>query len=697
MPYRTIRTRLLAAFALAIFLPSIITTIVAVTRIQQQVFAQAQEQVTSDLEAAKQIYARHLDALKSTLRMHATRRVFYSAMLGHDTRELGVEIERVRAAEGLDILTLVDSEGRVFHRARNPSARGDSLASDALVAAVLRDGKPVAATAIIEAARLAKESPALVAQASMTIVPTPKAAPTSKSRIQDGMFLEGAAPVSSPDGQVVGVLVGGILLNRSTEIVDEIRAAVFEPERYAGEEVGAATISQDDVRISTNVRLKDGSRAVSTRSSAEVADAVHRRGQPLHGRAFVVNDWYVAAYEPIFDHAGKAIGMLYVGTLERRYQVALSRHLMVLWGLTAAGMLVAGAFAMWVAERISRPIKAMSEAAVRVGRGDYSGKIAVTSRDEIGLLADRFNGMTEDLARAQKEIKTWREDLERIISERTDQLKAMQAEMVQTEKLASLGALVSGIAHEINNPNTFIRGNICLIAEALADILPRLDEIASRSPDLRIARLPYSEFRSQIELLVADMAHGADKIMTIVNDLRKFARRDEGMLDEEVCINTVVNSCARLVQNEVSCVAKLELVLAPELPKFSGNVQKMEQVIVNIVINAAHAIAEAKRPGRICLQTRRDDGQIVVEVSDNGIGMSDEVMQRIFDPFFTTKRPKNGTGLGLSIAYGIISDHGGTIEVRSRCDVGSTFTIKVPLDRPPRKPDRVEPVWREVV
>jgi signal transduction histidine kinase len=446
------------------------------------------------------------------------------------------------------------------------------------------------------------------------------------------------------------------------------------------------TIFQGDVRISTHVQRDDGSRAIATRASAEVSDAVRRRGQTLHGRAFVVNEWYISAYEPIVDHGGKTIGMLYVGTPERRYWAAMTRHLLVLWALTLAGMIVAGLFATWAAGRISRPIQVITEAAARVGRGDYSGRIAVTTQDEIGFLADSFNRMTADLERAQKEIRAWGEGLEHTIAERTRQLEAMQAGIIQTEKLASLGALVSGVAHEINNPNTFIRGNISLVAEAFGDILPRLDEIASRTPGLRIARLPYSEFRGQILLLVADMAHGADRIMTIVNDLRTFARRDEGGLDDDVCLNSTVQSCLRLVRNEFESIAKVELALDPDLPKFRGNVQKIEQVIVNIVVNAAQAIEEAKRPGTLRVQTRRDgSGHVVLEVTDDGVGMTDEVRQRIFDPFFTTKRARKGTGLGLSIAYGIVADHGGTIEVRSRRGEGSAFTVTFPLKPPPRR------------
>src|SRR5512133_1206266 len=233
----SIRTRLLTSFALAIVLPSITTTIVAVTLIKKELYTHAQAQVTSDLEAAKEIYASQLAALKSTLRIHAGRTMFSSALLGHDARDVAAELERVRTAERLDFLTLLDGDGRVYRRARNPAVRGDSEADDALVAAALRDGTPIAATAIMPAERLAKESPALVAQASMAIVPTPKAAPTPNGKIEDGMFLEGASPVSTPDGRMVGVLVGGILLNRNYEIVDKVRATVFKGERFWGEEV----------------------------------------------------------------------------------------------------------------------------------------------------------------------------------------------------------------------------------------------------------------------------------------------------------------------------------------------------------------------------------------------------------------------------------------------------------------------------
>ena len=205
------------------------------------------------------------------------------------------------------------------------------------------------------------------------------------------MMLRVAAPVFTPAGEWLGVLSGGILLNRNYEIVDRIRATVFKEQVYKGREVGTATIFQGDVRISTNVRTQDGSRAITTLASTEVADQVLVRGQTWRGRAFVVNDWYLAAYAPISDLRAKTIGMLYVGTLERPFLDSLWRSLLVFLGIAILGVLLVSLVAIAVARKISQPIRALAEASQQVAQGDYTRRVAVTSADEIGYLAESFN------------------------------------------------------------------------------------------------------------------------------------------------------------------------------------------------------------------------------------------------------------------------------------------------------------------
>ena len=255
--------------------------------------------------------------------------------------------------------------------------------------------------------------------------------------------------------------------------------------------------------------------------------------------------------------------------------------------------------------------------------------------------------------------------------------KTYEQQLQQADKLASLGQLVSGIGHEINNPNQFIRGNVKIIRQALEDMLPIVDAHAAQHPDLKIARLKYDFFRDHIMTLVDDMAHGSERIKGIVDGLRSFARKDEGHLVDTVDVNTLIQSTTRLVQNEVHKYAEIELDLAPDLAPFVGNSQKIEQVLVNLIVNAAQAMPDDHK-GVVRVRTAKDGGMIVITIEDNGKGMDANTQKQIFDPFFTTKRTKGGTGLGLAIAFRIIEEHGGNISVNSKLGSGTKFTLRIP-------------------
>ncbi len=256
--------------------------------------------------------------------------------------------------------------------------------------------------------------------------------------------------------------------------------------------------------------------------------------------------------------------------------------------------------------------------------------------------------------------------------------KTYEQQLQQADKLASLGQLVSGIGHEINNPNQFIRGNIKIINQAITDMLPIVDDYYKEHPDLKIARLKYDFFREHIMTLVDDMSHGSERIKGIVEGLRGFARKDEGLLLDTVDVNTLIEATTRLVQNEVHKHAEIELGLSKGVKTFTGNSQKIEQVLVNLIVNAAQAIP-ADIKGLITVRTRMDKNAVVIEIEDNGKGMDEKTLKLIFDPFFTTKRAKGGTGLGLAIAFRIIEEHGGSISVSSKLGSGTLFTIRIPL------------------
>jgi len=648
----SIKARLTKSFTVAILIPSLVTVIAGVLMIRGQVFDQAQDRIAADLESAKEIYHNHIERLKDSLRIHATRMIVYGALEKKDASGLVAEMDRIRDAERLDILTLTDANGKVFYRTCNPSIVGDDQSPDGFVRHVLQNKTPVSSTDIVPAEELLKESKRLAEQASMDITYTPKAAPSAKTKIESGMMLKGAAPVFTGGGRFVGVLVGGVLLNRNYEIVDKVRTTVFKDESYKGRQVGTATIFQDDVRISTNVRNADGTRAITTRVSAEVADAVLQRGDTWRSRAFVVNDWYFSAYAPIRNLQGHTIGMLYVGSLERPYLDILWKNLLVFLAITLLAIGLISIVAVKVANQISRPIRAMANAAQRIAEGDYSQTVDITSNDEIGFLASNFNTMVSELGRAHQELRDWGETLERKVEQRTAELKAMQAHLIQSEKLAGVGKLAAGVAHEINNPLTCVLTNSSLM---LGDLPPE---------DPR---------REDLQTIVDETL----RCRKIVKGLLDFARQTKPQ-KQDLDLNKVAEDVLNLVRNQASFQnIAIHTELDPDIPKVLADADQMRQVVLNIILNAADAMPQGGALRiRSCFESAQN--QVMLRISDTGPGIPAEIQDKLFEPFFTTK--KTGTGLGLAIAYGIMERHKGSLRVESSLGHGTTIVVVLPTD-----------------
>jgi two-component system NtrC family sensor kinase len=647
----TIQGRLVRNFALAILVPAVVTAVVGVGLIRHYVYAQAQTQVNADLEAAKEIYQTSLDRLEDAIRIHATRMVIYGALARGDSAGLAEEMDRIRKAERLDVLTLTDAQGRVFYRSGSMATPSGERSNDALVAAALKTLEPTAGTEVVAAEELARESPALARQAALTITSTPRARPAATAELRSGMMLRAAAPVTTPAGRMLGVLDGGVLLTRNYEIVDKVRRTVFKEEEYKGRPIGTATIFQNDVRVSTNVRQADGTRAIGTQASAEVADAVLGRGETWRGRAFVVQDWYLSAYAPIRDTSGATIGMLYVGVLEQPFTDSLLRSLLVFLGIAAGGVALVYVISVRVARRISTPIHDLTVAAQRVARGDYSQAVDGGSDDELGYLAHSFNAMTTEVQLAHEALRESADELERKVEERTAELKRMQAQMIQSEKMVAIGKLAAGVAHEINNPLTGVLTNSSLMLEDMADDHP---------------------WREDIQTIVNETLR-CRKIVKGLLDFSRQTKPQRTLLD----LNQVVEDTLSLVRNQtVFRNTKLVYDLDPHLPTVLADADQMRQVVLNIVLNAAEAMVQG---GELRVASSADPAAKAVElrISDTGPGIPDEVRARIFEPFFTTK--KTGTGLGLAVAYGIIERHHGQIRIESARGKGTTFIVSVPI------------------
>ncbi len=301
---------------------------------------------------------------------------------------------------------------------------------------------------------------------------------------------------------------------------------------------------------------------------------------------------------------------------------------------------------------INVPVGNLLEQTQRVAQGDLSTRVATYPKDELGELTEAFNNMTGKLKIAQEESRDWANTLEARVAERTEKIQRMQSKLLRSEKLASLGELVAGIAHEINNPLTGV-----LMFATMLEEDSRLD------PALKAD--------------LGTIVHETQRCAKIVRELLDFSRESVPQKKIE-SINLLLDKTMSLVEHHTS-FHDIEVIKEydPKLPKILIDPSQIEQVFMNILINASQAMPTS---GRLTIQTgvMEQENILYTRVTDTGMGISEENLQKIFDPFFSTKG-NAGTGLGLSVSYGIIENHGGTIEVASTLGGGTSFTIKLPI------------------
>lgn len=308
---------------------------------------------------------------------------------------------------------------------------------------------------------------------------------------------------------------------------------------------------------------------------------------------------------------------------------------------------------------IINPINELVVATGRVASGDYDVKVTTPVRnDEVGDLAASFNKMTADL-KASRRALVEKELLEDLVQE----LRETQQQLVQAGKMAAIGQLAAGVAHEINNPLAGIMGYAQLAAE----------HIRTRSQ----TGIPPSEI-IRFAGYVENMEKQSQRCKQIVQNLLRFARSSTSEELEPVDVNAVMRETLSFLSHQmVSSGVELELQLANVLPPVKGHSGKMQQIFTNILINAVHAIKT--ETGRVRVETSVKDNWVTIRLSDSGEGIPSENLDKIFEPFFTTKEIGQGTGLGLSVTYGLVKDMGGTIAVSSVVGQGATFTVSFPV------------------
>ena len=325
------------------------------------------------------------------------------------------------------------------------------------------------------------------------------------------------------------------------------------------------------------------------------------------------------------------------------------------------------------------------KASARLAQGDYDMRLQESGLEELDHLSASFETMA-------RELQVLYADLEAKVEDRTRMLKETQDQLIQSEKMASIGQLAAGVAHEINNPMAFVIGTIDVLGqywESLSVLLKKyaaLEEALTGSPVPEVAaaleEIEALRQKAEIGAVVKDIpqllkqsAQGADRVKKIVHDLMIFTRVDERERSP-VSINALLDSTIGIIGNEIRFKADLVRQYGDDLPLVMCYSRQISQVFMNILMNAVQAM---ETRGVITVGTRRDKDRVIIDISDTGPGIPSEIQTRIFDPFFTTKPVGKGTGLGLSVTYNIIKMHNGEIAVSSKPGEGTTFSVRLPL------------------
>ncbi len=636
---RSLKKKILQSFLIIITVLSLSVALLGYYIIKKDVIDIAQRTVKNDLSIAREVYRQETKSIENAVRFTAVRDFLRDENLENNAETLKTRLNEVRLAEGLDILTLVNRDGRVIVRSRNPSIVGDDRKSDEIVSKGLTEKATIVATTIIFSEELAKEGQGLDEQAHIKYIATPKARQTDQTELTSGMMIKAAAPVFDRNGNLTGVLYGGNLLNQNYGIVDRVKTIVYQQARYKGKDIGTVTIFQNDLRISTNVMGTDGNRAIGTRVSEEVYNQVVERGQPWVNSAFVVNDWYKTAYEPIRNIKGEIIGMLYIGTLEQPFKDIARNTLLIFLVIVAGVTFLALATTYILASHISKPLANLYDATAKLSTGKLGHTIDIQSSvHELDKLAVSFNEMSKQLEERDKNLK------------------------LSNEMLADLNKryidLIGFVSHELKGILATVVMNVCSVQEA---ILGPINEKQKKALDGAARSLDYLTATVKKFLNLGKIEKGELEVKKATVKLKKSVF--------DVTVNSQLAAASKknmTIRNEIDdnlCVeADTELL----------------QVAANNLIN--NAIKYGREHGNIILSSKTFDHVGQIEVYNDSEPIRHEEKEKLFKRFsrldnYVTRNVK-GTGLGLFVTKQIIEKHGGKIWIEPR-ENGNAFIFQL--------------------
>ncbi|OGV46777.1 MAG: hypothetical protein A2X46_10745 [Lentisphaerae bacterium GWF2_57_35] len=644
-----LRTKLFKYFALLVIVVGGLSTLVGFRIIKRQVIDEAQHRVRLDLGSAWALQNARLHDIEIILRLIAGKKIVLESAQGEDWTGAYLQdrLRDIQTTFGLDYLGIVSADGHVVLRTTPPHQTGDNLSAHAMISRALR-GQTATGFDILSPSELERESPALAEQAHITLEVTPRSRPDSRHEERQGLVMAGAVPIMH-EGALEGVLYGGILLNRNEGVVDNLKNVMFKNETYQGASLGTVTIFLDDCRVATTVTTTNGTRAVGTRVSAEVAEQVLDHGLSWIGRAFVVRDWHLTAYDPIRDLDGKILGMLYVGLLEKPFR-DLEAHLLLRYaGLLLFGLLGALTLAYFLARHLADPIHRLLKASRSLQDGENPQPVALTGVcEETDGLVRAFNDMAAALADREMGLKKANEKKERAI----EALRSLNQSYMNVVGFVS-HELQGPVASVMNYSYALLQGTLGTLTGEQTRVIRQIQANSDRMVEmvrhyLNLSRIESGEFYPAPARVAVEDEMVGPLLEALQPQLASKKMHVENRIDRQIQLRADPNMTREVFENLLN-----------------------------------NAVKYGREGGAIVLSCQRDGALAGFSVRNEGPGIPPEKMDRLFQKFSRLEDGKDGrrtkgTGLGLFITRHIVEAHGGTIDVESHPNEWTEFRFTLP-------------------
>ncbi|HLA00298.1 MAG TPA: ATP-binding protein [Thermodesulfovibrionales bacterium] len=703
---RTMGFKFTVAFVLVTLFPMLLLAYLSYIVIDSRLMNEAKEKIDMGIKTAWTEYYIRSDQMRYGMLQAASMEEIKKAVKENDAGYLkGVLTKWKVRRPYVDIWIVVDSRGNVLSRL-NSDQINDSIEINGLVEKALTSGKSQTSTEILPEYLMDMEGEEFHRQFFPSRYPSGVEGTLERGMEGDEIALVVVTPVIDDSQRSIGAIITADLLNNDPFLPDSISKTFPWL---------SASISLDGFRITTNIRDANGRTAEGTLLPVPVISKV-RGGNPTLDEWDYLGHEFISVFDPIRDNKGRVIGSLDVGMPKAHLWAIQKENLSVITLITFIGLALSLGVAVITTRQIIGPLKVLKEKADAFAAGKMDARIDVVgshdTKDELKVLAAAFNTMTdevkeryqekerhirevadknrhlaelnekfknaheelevsyeevqsqtEELNAANEELKIFNVELENKnaelcdanteIMKEKDEQKLLMEKLTRTEKLSSLGELVSGVAHELNNPLTAVMG--------LSELLLGKD-------------LPEA-VKNQLKL-INEASHRSKRI---IDNLLTFARSHK-LEKRYLDLNNLIRKTLELKEYQLQADnIDVELNFDPYLPLTMLDEHQLQQVFLNLINNSQHAIVKKGGRGRISVSTSSEGNIIRAQVSDTGKGIPDNIAKKIFDPFFTTKEVGSGTGLGLSISYGIIKAHEGNIYVTSNPEAGATFIIEFPI------------------